>query len=238
MRGPNRLDELHRVAAGGDDVAEVHHDADVVAGLVEAARKLLSAFDVEAQPVEVQRFDPQLHAVGGSGAGGGDELGRDAVEVGVECVDRGVVERAAGQHQRPRPGRRGERDQHVEMPVAGGARLGVQRCVQVADVAVDRAHPQSRGGDGGGDVGDGGGVEHIGNVVAHPGQRAEVDLGEAQFGDRRQRLRQRQVPKADRGASQPGVNHPRASFGVVVTTNTLKRRLLTVNWRQKVSADC
>ena len=28
-------------------------------------------------------------------------------------------------------------------------------------------------------------VEHIGNVVAHPGQRAEVDLGEAQFGDRR-----------------------------------------------------
>ena len=31
-------DELHRVAAGGDDVAEIHHDADVVARLVEAAR--------------------------------------------------------------------------------------------------------------------------------------------------------------------------------------------------------
>ena len=31
---------------------------------------------------------------------------------------------------------------------------------------------------------DGGGVEHIGDVVADAGQRAEVDLGEAQIGDR------------------------------------------------------
>ena len=71
--------------------------------LASAARrlgKLLRALDVPAQPVEVQRLGPQLHAVGGSGAGGGDELGGDAVEVGVERVDRGVVERAAGQHQR------------------------------------------------------------------------------------------------------------------------------------------
>ena len=28
MRGAEAADELHRVAAGGDDVAEVHHHAD------------------------------------------------------------------------------------------------------------------------------------------------------------------------------------------------------------------
>ena len=38
-------------------------------------------------------------------------------------------------------------------------------------------------------------VEDVGDVVADSGQRAEVDLGEAEAGDRRQRLGQRLVPK-------------------------------------------
>ena len=37
---------------------------------------------------------------------------------------------------------------------------------------------------GGGDGVDRRSVEHVGDVVADPGQRAEVDLGEAQIGDR------------------------------------------------------
>jgi hypothetical protein len=74
---------------------------------------------------------------------------------------------------------------------------------------------------------------------SHPGQRAEVDLGEAQIGDRGEGGVEVQVPKADGGTSQPGVNHPRRRpSGGVVTMTTLRRRLLTVKCQQKYSADC
>ena len=53
-------------------------------------------------------------------------------------------------------------------------------------------------------------VEHVGDVVADPGQRAEVDLGEAQLSDRGQRLVEGEVPKADGRAAQPAVNHRHA----------------------------
>ena len=55
------VDELDRVSAGGDDVAEVHDDADVVG---QAVGQQLCALEVPAQPVEVQRLGPQLDAVG------------------------------------------------------------------------------------------------------------------------------------------------------------------------------
>ena len=38
-------------------------------------------------------------------------------------------------------------------------------------------------------------VEHVGDVVAHPGQRAKVDLAEAQLRDDGQSVGQHQVPK-------------------------------------------
>ena len=57
-------------------------------------------------------------------------------------------------------------------------------------------------------------VQHVGDVVADSGQRAEVDLGEAQIGDRGEGGVEVQVPKADGGTSQPGVNHPHAVLPV------------------------
>ena len=61
MRGPEAVDELDGVSAGGDDVAEVHDDYDVVG---QAVGQQLCTLEVPAQAVEVQRFDPQLDPSG------------------------------------------------------------------------------------------------------------------------------------------------------------------------------
>ena len=47
------------------------------------------------------------------------------------------------------------------------------------------------------DLLDRGHVEHIGDVVADTWQGAEVDFGEAEPNDRRQRIGQRLMPEAD-----------------------------------------
>src|SRR4029079_19437325 len=102
-------------------------------------------------------------------------------------------------------GRGGQCHKHPEVTVAVGAFGGGQRRVPVADVAVDGAHDQARRGDRGGDVVDGALVEHVWDVVADPGQCAQVDLGEAEAADGLEGLGQRLVPEADRRATQAGV---------------------------------
>ena len=81
----------------------------------------------------------------------------------------------------------------------------IEWLIQVADVGVDRAHGQPGGADDCRDVVDRVGVEDVGHVVADRRQCAEVDLGEAEFGDGRQRFRQRLVPEADGRAAQSAV---------------------------------
>ena len=48
---PEPRDELDRVPAGRDDVAEVHHDPDVVG---QAIGQQLGALEVPAQPMQMQ----------------------------------------------------------------------------------------------------------------------------------------------------------------------------------------
>ena len=86
----------------------------------------------------------------------------------------------------------------------------------MADVAVDGAHPQARAFYRGRDGAEHRGVQDVGDVVAHPGQCAQVDLDGAQLGDRGEGKVQVQVPQADRGTS------PRTP---VVTIGQLTHRL-------------
>ena len=90
-------DELDGVAAGGDDVAEVHHHPHPARR--QAVGELLRPLEVPAQPVVVQRLGPQLDAVAVRGVGGEVKLGGDQVEVGTQRAARGVVEGAARQHE-------------------------------------------------------------------------------------------------------------------------------------------
>ena len=71
--GSEPVDEVHRVATGGDDVAEVHHDADLIG---DPARQCLCPLDVEAQTVEVQRLRPQPDTRACRDVSGGDEVRR------------------------------------------------------------------------------------------------------------------------------------------------------------------
>ena len=132
------IDEVAGIAAGSDDVAEVHHQ--LYRGACEPVGELLCAFEIPTQPVEVQRLGPDLDAVARSLLGGARQFLRHQVEVVVERFERLVIKRAAGQHQRVRAGRRRKRKEHLEVTVAGSAAVGVQRAVEVADVAVDRTN--------------------------------------------------------------------------------------------------
>ena len=91
------VDELDWVAAGGHDVAEVHHDPHPATG--EAVTELLSPPEVPAQPEVVQRLGPHLDAAVVGGLRCGDELRSDQVVAGIQGPHRGVIQRPAGQHQ-------------------------------------------------------------------------------------------------------------------------------------------
>jgi hypothetical protein len=80
-----------------------------------------------------------------------------------------VIECAARQHEGLGSGGCGESDEHVEVGPAGGTGVGVERGVQITDVAVDRAHAQPGRGHRAGDGLNCGGVEHEGHVVADAG---------------------------------------------------------------------
>ena len=112
-------DELARIASGGHDVAEVHHYAHSASG--QPVGECLRAFGVPTQPVVVQGLGPQLHAVVRSLVSRGDEFGGDQVEVVVERTQRAVIERPAGQHQRPGADGGGQGEQRLEMAVPFGA---------------------------------------------------------------------------------------------------------------------
>ncbi|GGV42679.1 hypothetical protein GCM10010212_34740 [Paenarthrobacter nicotinovorans] len=75
---------------------------------------------------------------------------------------------------------------------------GVERCVQVADVAVDRADAQSRAVDDGGNRLHCLGIQYVRHMVTDAGERAEVDFLEAEATHGVQGCGQVLVAEADR----------------------------------------
>lgn len=76
-----QVDEADRVAAGSDDVAEVHHDPDLGG---ESGGQLRGTCGVAAQPVHVQRLGPQGHAERVGRVGCPLQLGGNGIEVLVQ----------------------------------------------------------------------------------------------------------------------------------------------------------
>jgi len=219
------IDEVAGIAAGSDDVAEVHHH--LYRGACEPVGEFLCAFEIPTEPVEVKGLGPDLDAVARSLLGGARQFPRHQVEVVVERFERLVIKRAAGQHERVRTGRRRQRKEHLEVTVAGGAAVGVQRAVEVADVTVDRTNTDAGGAHGVGNGVDGIAVEHVRNVVADSGQGAEIDFGEPECPDPGECGFEGEVSKADRRAAEAAVNHFQVLASSVVTTTTLTQS--TVN---------
>ncbi len=115
-------------------MAEVHDDSDVGTG--KAVGEELCTLSVPAQPVVVQGFGPQLHAELRRAPIGTEQLGGHEVQVLIQAPQRLVIDSPARQDQRPRAGLGGQGEQHLEVPFARFLSAGVERCVQVADVAV------------------------------------------------------------------------------------------------------
>ena len=182
MRGSEPVDEVDRVAAGGDDVAEVHHDADLVgdpARSVACARSMSKhsrwkCSDSVHNPTPARGRD--VAAATSSAATRSRSASSESTGSWLNAPHGSTSARA--------PVADGQRDEHVQMPGACGAVFWAKRRVEVADVAVDRPHPAARRPTTvPRDVGDCCLVQDVGDVIAHAGQRAEVDLGEAKAGD-------------------------------------------------------
>jgi hypothetical protein len=108
------------------------------------AGQQFGAFQVPAEPQEVQGLRPELDAELRRALPGPDQLGGDGVQVLLEAPDRLVAQRTAGKDQCLGPRGGGEGEQGIKVTVPLSLPAGVEHCIKVADVPVDGAHPQAR----------------------------------------------------------------------------------------------
>ena len=200
---------------------------------VEPAGERERPLEVPAQAEGVEGLGPQLEAPLRGRVGCAGEFIRHEVEIGLEALDRFMVEGAAREYEGLGLDGLREVQEPVEVLAALAAGLGAEGSVEVPDVSVDGSDTETACGHVGGDGFDGGPVQCVGDVVAHAGERAEVDLLEAHAGHGGEGRGQVEVPEADGGASEPGVIHRRGLPGGDEITTTVG--LLSVNSQPKES---
>ena len=134
---------------------------------------------------------------------------------------------SVGQYQAGAADGLAELDESLDVLASGRSLIRIEGPVQVADVGVDRADTETGAVDDLGDFAYRIGGQLVGDVVAHPRQCAEVDLGEAEAGDGVQGLVEGEVSQGDRGADHAiGVE----GFGA--------RWPWLWSWRNRTVSDC
>ena len=155
--------------------------------------------EVEAEPAGVLGFDPDRHAALRGELGRVPQLVGDELDIGGQIVERGVPLGAARQHDGRGADLHGEIQQLREVLIPRTPALGIQRRVQSAHVGVDRAHAQAGAAQGRGDLVHRLRGQLVGDVIAHSGQRSEVDAPESEIGDLAERGLEGEPAEADGG---------------------------------------
>src|SRR5699024_8952450 len=193
--GSVAVDPGQRVIPGGHHVAEVQDGAH--AASAQRVDQPARSVEVEAEPAGVLGFDPDRHAALRGELGRVPQLVGDELDIGGQIVERGVPLGAARQHDGRDADLHGEIQQLREVLIPRTPALGIQRRVQSAHVGVDRAHAQAGAAQGRGDLVQCLRGELVGDVIAHSGQRAEVDAPESEIGDLAERGLEGEPAEAD-----------------------------------------
>ena len=114
-------------------------------GARQPLRQQSGAFQVPAEPQEVQGFRPEVDAEPGRALSAARmSCSATVFQVLLEAADRLVAQRTARKDQCLGPRLSGEGEQGIKVTVPLSLLAGVEHCIQIPDIPVDGTHPQAR----------------------------------------------------------------------------------------------